>query len=310
MRSHSIQVINAPSILGLRPTGVENLPGALLSAGLLKELQTGQPVKEVPALNGIYSAERDRDTKCLNTQSINQFSQTLAELVRAAVSNKSFALTLGGDCSILLGVMVGLRSIGKFGLLFIDAHADFYSPETSTTGEVADMDLAIVCGRGPLELTDIGGLKPYVEEKNIIHMGQRDQEETIRYRSPDIAQTDIKRFDLPAISKAGIDLTVSAMMDHVSTMDVDGFWIHFDTDSLSDDLNPAVDYRIPGGLSFGDVELICRALTSTGKAVGMSITCFNPSLDVDGSIARNIVGSLGRMFNRRSPDSLLLAPDS
>jgi arginase len=293
----NIQIISAPSILGLRPTGVEKLSTSLLSNGLAEKAGIVSPVIEAPDLNGQYDPKRDAETQCLNTDLIVQFSKSLAPLVQSTVKDKSFALVPGGDCSILIGVMAGLKPLGKFGLLFIDAHADFYSPETSITGEVADMDLAIVCGRGPDALTNIDGLQPYVEEKHVIHMGQRDQEETVIHHSPDIAKTEIKRFDLQTVSKNGIGRTLTDILNYVANMNVDGFWIHFDTDSLSDEINPAVDYRLPGGLKFDEVELICGTMMETGQVVGMSVTCFNPTLDRDGMISKNITESLGRMLD-------------
>jgi arginase len=293
-----IQIISAPSILGLHPTGVEKLPDALMLAGLTNQLNVTAQVTEIRSLNEIYSPIRDRVTRCLNTQLINSYSRKLAQTIGPVVNNRTFALTLGGDCSILIGIMAGLKKAGKFGLLFIDAHADFYSAEASTTGEVADMDLAIVCGKGPSELADIDKLRPYVEEQNVIHVGQRDRDETKKYHSPDIAKTAIKRFDLSFIRENGVEEVVKGIIDHTKTMNLDGYWIHFDTDSLSDELNPAVDYRLPGGLSFTEVELIAGSLMGTGKVVGMTVTCFNPELDKDGSIAKNIVDCLNGMLNR------------
>jgi arginase len=78
---------------------------------------------------------------------------------------------------------------------------------------------------------------------------------------------------------------------------VDGFWIHFDTDVLADEINPAVDYRLPGGLQFQEVEYIMRSLMQSTAVVGIDVTIFNPRLDVEGEISRKIVESLGRTFS-------------
>ncbi|GAB2564283.1 hypothetical protein GCM10027190_11990 [Spirosoma areae] len=86
-------------------------------------------------------------------------------------------MVLGGDCSILLGCMLALKEIDHFGLAHIDAHADFYQPEAEPTGEAASMDLALVVGRGPDLLTDIGHQRPHVQEKHVVQLGQRDAEE-------------------------------------------------------------------------------------------------------------------------------------
>ena len=85
-----------------------------------------------------------------------------------------FPLVLGGDCSNIIGIMLALRRAGRFGLVFIDGHADFYQPEAEPSGEVASMDLAIVSGRGPTVLTDIEGLKPLVRDADIVAFGFRD----------------------------------------------------------------------------------------------------------------------------------------
>src|SRR5688572_28567975 len=194
-----IQILSAPSILGLQPTGVEQLANALLNTGRLDKLESVEPVIEVPTLNVHYNKNRDPKTKCLNPVAIHDFSRVLMRHIAEQIDKSNFPLVLGGDCSILIGIMPGLKSKGNFGLIFLDAHADFYEPAQSTTGEVADMDLAIVTGRGPDILTDIDNLKPYVEDKNVIQVGQRDAEQTKEYGSQDIRKTGIRIFDFATI---------------------------------------------------------------------------------------------------------------
>lgn len=295
-RSH-IRIIQAPSILGLRSAGVERLGETLLHNGLAEKLHVKHPAVQVPTLNDRYSSHRDPVTHCLNPQLIRDFSLTLSPVITGAVKEKHFPLVLGGDCSILLGIMAGLRSTGRHGLIFIDAHADFYSPETSVTGEAADMDLALVTGHGPELLTNINGLRPYVAEDQVVHIGQRDEEETISYKSPDIRNTAIHRFDLAEITNSGIDAVTSRVLELVDTIAAGGYWIHFDTDVLADDLNPAVDYRLPGGLRYEQVEYLVKELLRSGKMTGMSVTIFNPNLDPGGKIAAALAQSIGKMFS-------------
>ena len=95
-------------------------------------------------------------------------------------------MVLGGDCSILIGTLLSLRRSGRYGLFFIDGHADFYQPQASTTGEVADMDLAIVSGRGPDILTNIDNLKPLVRDEDVVVFGYRDAEQSAGYGSQDV----------------------------------------------------------------------------------------------------------------------------
>jgi len=292
----SVEIISAPSILGLRPSGVENLPYSLLHAGLAKRLNA--QVKHVHALNADYNVKRDPQTHCLNPSAIRDFSLQLSKAVTAAVR---FPIVLGGDCSILLGIMPALKAKGQFGLIFLDAHADFYEPVKSVTGEVADMDLAMVTGRGPMLLTNINGLRPYVKDEHVVHIGQRDEEETERYGSQDIRETAIKCFSLKDIERDGIDQVIAGIVQYMQTLQLHGYWIHFDTDVLSDEINPAVDYRLPGGLFFEQVTQIIQQLMAADNMIGMSVTCFNPKLDADGSIAKGINDCIANAILNKAP---------
>ncbi|RZK57720.1 MAG: arginase family protein, partial [Pedobacter sp.] len=220
------------------------------------------------------------------------FSIRLCEQLEAELRNENFKLVLGGDCTILLGIMPALKAKGEYGLLYLDAHADFYQPDKSTTGEVADMGLAMVTGRGPEVLTNINNLKPYVRDENVIHIGQRDAEEAKSYGSQDIKTTSIKCFDLNKIRIDGLESISDEIIALTANVPVEGFWLHFDTDVISDDENPAVDYRLPGGLTFEETSKLLTRLLLTDKIVGMSVTIFNPQLDHDGEIAEKITACL------------------
>jgi len=284
----NIQIILASSILGLKPTGVEKLGQSLIDTGRFDNFLFAKPMIEISNLNEEYSTTRDAMTNCLNTQSIHDFSITLMHCIAEQIDKSSFSIVLGGDCSILIGILPGLKTKGRYGLIFLDAHADFYEPEKSPTGEVADMELAIVTGREPKKLSQINNLQPYVEEKNVVHVGQRDHEETKDYDSQDIQKTAIKTFDLHTIESLGIDKVGKNVIHHMNTLDLDGFWIHFDTDVINDDENPAVDYRLKGGLSFNEVSILLQQLMQTEKIKGMSVTIYNPNLDLEGQVAVKI----------------------
>jgi arginase len=193
--------------------------------------------------------------------------------------------------------MQALKIKGNYGIAFLDAHADFYEPSKSITGEVADMDLAIITGRGPAALTNINNGKPYVKDENVLHIGQRDWEETQKYGSQDIRDTIIKCISLADIEKKGLHTIIPEVLQHVRQSATDGFWIHFDTDVLSDAINPAVDYRLPGGLQFDQAEQLIKNLLLTERMTGISVTVFNPALDPDGHIAKSITESIGRAFD-------------
>ena len=293
-----IAVVDAPSILGLKPQGVERLPEALKTKGLIERIGAEYHGRVVPTSS--YSYQRDSETNVLNSKGIRDFSISLSSKIRQEITADFFPLILGGDCSILIGCMLALRKLGNYGLFFIDGHADFYQPSASPTGEVADMDLAIVTGRGPEILTNINGLRPLVKDRHTVAFGYRDVEEQQRNGSQDIKTTGVLTVEWEEIRKSGVMTKSSEVIDKLSETGIDGFWIHLDVDVLDDAIMPAVDYRTPGGLSFGDLSKLLTQVLGSKRAVGMDIAIFNPELDQDGSIAEKLVDSIARGFEEGS----------
>jgi arginase len=282
-------IIEAPSVLGLFPRGVEQLPEALLDAGLAEAI-SARPAGRVPPPP--YDPQRDSVTGVLNATGLREYARALAEAVSTVLDAGDFPIVLGGDCSIVLGSMLALRRRGRHGLLFIDAHADFYQPEAEPNGEAASMDLALVTGRGPQLLVDIDGLGPSVRDEDVVHLGRRDAQEADEAGSRRIEDTAIRVIDLDEVRAQGVQRAAAAAVGHLTRDELDGFWIHVDCDVLDDAVMPAVDYRIPGGLSWDELEAAVRLAVGSGRAVGIEITIFNPRLDGDGSIADALVRCL------------------
>ena len=202
-----------------------------------------------------YNPNRDMSTLLLNPEAIRVFSLQLAERVTSVLNKKQFPVVLGGDCSILIDNLLALKRIGgsRYGLFFIDGHSDFYQPEASPTGEVADMELAIVSGRGPDILTNIDGLKPLVRDEDIVVFGCRDEEQAASYGSQNVHETNMHVFDLEQVRKSGITRAASLAIEKLMKDDLVGFGIHLDVDVLDNVIMPAVDYHLDGGLCFSDL---------------------------------------------------------
>jgi arginase len=129
-------IVEAPSILGLFPKGMEKLPDALLGAGLAERLGAQHAGRVEPPA---YDPQRDPETLMLNPHKVANYAVALADKVGPIIDRGLFPVVLGGDCSILLGNLLALRRRGRYGLLFLDGHADFYQPEAEPSGEVASM---------------------------------------------------------------------------------------------------------------------------------------------------------------------------
>lgn len=285
-RSHAI--IEAPSTLGLTGDGVEALPERLLELGLADRIgarRTGRLA--VPPKN----PTPDPETLTLNAHALAQWSPKLADAVEAVLDSGDFPIVLGGDCTILLGPMLALRRRGRFGLLFIDGNADFFQPEAEPRGEGASMDLAFVTGYGPTLITDLEGRKPIVRPEDAVAFGFRDQEDQAEFGSQSLPP-EMPAYDLDTVRRLGVENAASSAIAHLTRAELDGFFIHLDVDVLDDSIMPAVDFRLPDGLSPDELISVLRAALNSGKAVGLEVTIYNPRLDPDGAAGRALVDLL------------------
>jgi arginase len=280
-------VIEAPSILGLKPTGVDRLPTVLLQHGLAAQLHARPAGRVVPAV--AYNAERDPQTLMLNAPGIAEYSVRLADAVADVVDRGEFPILLGGDCSIVLGSMLALRRRGRYGLLFIDGHADFYQPEALTSGEAASMDLGFATGRGPEVLTNLEGLRPLVRDEDVVAFGFRDAQEQREYGSQPLPSAALA-IELSEVRRLGAKLAAQRAVEHLTS--AQGFFIHLDADVVSDALMPAVDYRMADGLSWDELRTVLQTALASGRAVGIEVTIYNPALDTDGSSGRELARTL------------------
>lgn len=198
--------------------------------------------------------------------------------MKYVLDKNKIPVVLGGDCSILIGNLLALRRLDRYGLFFIDGHADFYRPEESPTGEVADMDLAIVSGHGPDILSNLDDLKPLVMEQDIVVFGYRDAAQSAQYECQDIKKpTVMNTLELTDVQRLGLN-AASLAIDRLLKNELSGFWVHLDADVLDDSIMPAVDYRLPGGLTFSELSDLLKLLLVSNRAVGISITTLNPTL--------------------------------
>jgi arginase len=129
------------------------------------------------------------------------------------------------------------------------------------------MELAIVSGRGPDILTNIGGLKPLVRDEDIVGFGCRDEEQAVSYGSQNVHETNMHIFDLEQVRKSGITRASSLAIEKLMKDDLVGFWIHL-VDVLDEVIMPAVDYHLDGGLCFPDLSELLKIVLGSGHRNG------------------------------------------
>ncbi|QQK75443.1 arginase family protein [Salicibibacter cibarius] len=282
-------IIEAPSVLGLYSSGVENLPDALLAAGLADCLGARRVAR---VLSPPYNNRRDPGTLLLNGEGIADYSFNLANVVGDVINAGEFPVVIGGDCSILLGCLLAVKRRERHhGLLYLDGHADFYQPSAEPNGEVASMVLALATGRGPAILSNLENRGALVKDEDVVLFGNRDAEEVEQEGSQRVEDTSINIMDIEKIRTSPVDDCARLAVDHLSQVE-NGFWVHTDADVLNDAMMPAVDYRVPGGLSWDELVVTLNEIASSDKAIGINITIFNPNLDKDGTIADAFTHSL------------------
>lgn len=282
----NIMIVDAPTNLGLLPNGVDGLGAALQAAGLRQGLNAAYTGRVEPLP---YDEQRDPDTRLLNPGGLRDFALQQVAAVGAILDRGAFPLVLGGDDSVLFGNLLALRRRGRYGLVFLDAHYDFYLPEQSPTGQASDSDLALVTGRGPDIIANLDGLRPLVRDEDVALLGSRDADERQELGSPDPRATAMLVLDLAEMRELDVREAAEQAARHVLNAGIEGYWVHLDTDVIDDAVNPAVDYRLPGGLSLEELGDVLRALVAGGRAVGMDVSIYNPALDWDGEAARAIV---------------------
>jgi arginase len=299
----SLEVVMAPSNLGLRPPSPGHEPGtwkapeALRKAGLLNGLM---PARVHQLGRPRYHFEAQVGTRVRNGQEMRHFSESLAHQVGDTLSRGAFPLVLGGDCSILLGCLSGARQDGICGLIHVDGHSDFMHPGDFQPGTVlysaAGMDLALASGRGESLLTDWGqGLRPLVADQHIVQIGEREDGDP-DYAYPDIRQTRITRINVQTALAQGIAATARQAMERLKAERLDRVWLHVDVDVLDQRVMPAVDSPGSPGLNFYQLAALVRSLRASSKIIGADISVFDPELDPEGNYGRELAKCLGRAF--------------
>ncbi len=162
------------------------------------------------------------------------------------------------------------------------------------------MDLAFVTGYGPSPLTDIEGRRPLFRPEDAVAFAYRDHKDQEEYGSQPLPK-ELKALDLPTVRAKGIEAAAREAVDYLSLEGLDGFFIHLDADCLDDAIMPAVDFRVPGGLSWDELTAVLRVALASGKAVGIEITIYNARLDEDGSAGRALADVLAAALGTTAP---------
>jgi arginase len=291
-----ISIVGAPSSIGIRPYADGNprrldlAPNALREQGIVRRLHAHDrgDVVAPPYRELVRPLGRPR-----NEADVVSYSHALASEVAAASATGDFVLALGGDCSIVLGCLLGLRQRHpRIGLVYVDAHADFATPEQSRTGSVASMCLGLAVGRGDTPLARLNGKGPLVRAEDVVLIGRRDEADAPWYGQHDLEPNGVLDLTGAQVRERGSARIAQDALDRLANRPLHGFWVHVDADVLDPTVMPAVDSPEPHGFALNELADLLRPLVRHPAALGLELTIYDPALDPDRSAAARLADVL------------------
>ena len=295
-----IRLIDVPMDFGANRRGVDMGPSALRQAGIKANLSSlGHQVEEEKRLVRVPIADHsdEGDTRVKFLDPIVEGCATLATLVEEASADGAFPLIMGGDHSIAVGTLAGLAKYHRnrqqsWGVVWIDAHADFNTPETSPSGNIHGMSLAASAGLGHPSLTRLGGDFRKVDPDHVVIIGARDidpgEKSNLKAAGVHVfTMADVDRLGMAEVARS----TLKGLLGSV-----DALHVSFDVDSLDPEVAPGVGTPVRGGLTYRELHFLMETLGADGRVASAEVVEVNPILDVRNQTALTAVEMLASLL--------------
>jgi arginase len=298
VRAGKVAVFGVPTAAGASRPGLERGPFALREAGLLRELKArGLTVVNLSDLSLFPSRVDGASPRARNAEVVSCAVRAAGDEMTRAV-REGFPLVIGGDCTIVAGTLAGLRSaLGQpVGLVYLDANADLNTPETSPSGRLSGMALALAMGRGPYEVVSAAGPAPAVLPGHVALVGFRALDAGERGPLGDLGLA------LPsaAARRLGMRTTAALALEGVEN-DGGPLLVHLDVDVIDPAEMPAKNELTPGpGLTVAEVSDLLTALLASPRTVALEVAEYAPERDPERRAAARLVDLLVRAVSRRA----------
>jgi len=277
-----IRIIGVPMDLGQSRRGVDMGPSALRVAGLQSRLkQLGHQVEDVGNIEVRQAEEMpygERRAKYL--KEIAETCLDLARLVEKTLAEGMTPVVLGGDHSIAVGSLSGVANFfrqqhKRIGYLWLDAHGDMNTPDSSPSGNVHGMPLAAILGYGAPELVDLLDFKPKVEPRNVSIVGARDLDSKERRI---IKESGVHVFTMRDIDERGMREVMTEAL-RFATDDTDGIAVDLDMDFVDPEDAPGVGTPVRGGVTYREAHLAMEMIADSEAMVSLEVVEINPVID-------------------------------
>ncbi len=295
----TIELIGAPQDLGQVHRGVDMGPSAVRVAGLVPRLEsmgfTVVDVGNVACSTMATASEGEAHARYLDH--VVQDSELLATAVEKAVRAGHFPLVIGGDHSVAIGTLGGVASVEpRQGLLWIDAHADSNTPETSPSGNIHGMPVAVILGDGPASLVNVAGVTPKALEDHTVLLGLRsvDREEAERVRD-----SKMTYFTMHDVDQRGVAALIEEAVAVLTADGVERVHLSFDADAIDPREAPGTGTPVRGGFSYRESHLMMELLAEADIITSADFSEVNPVLDEHNKTAELIVHLISSLAGQR-----------
>ena len=292
-----VTIIGVPMDLGQTRRGVDMGPSAIRYAGVTERLERlGYSIYDEGDLT-IDFVHEDKDaegkTNLKNLKTVTESNEKLGQKVDHEISLNRFPLVLGGDHSIAIGTLAGVsKHYENLGVIWYDAHGDLNTGETSPSGNIHGMSLAVSLGLGHPALTNIGGYAPKVKPENVVIIGARDLDPGEKKL---IKEIGIKVYTMHEIDRLGMTKVMSETIDYLKER-TDGVHLSLDLDGLDPNDAPGVGTPVAGGISYRESHLAMEMLQESGMLTSAEFVEVNPILDEKNTTANVAVALMGSLF--------------
>jgi len=287
--SRAVTVIGVPLDLGAGRRGVDMGPSAFRVADVDQRIrELGYEVEDAGDVHVPIAETKDPGNPRLKyLKEIRETCEGLRDQVAAVLGRGRVPVVLGGDHSIAMGTIAGVsRHFAarneRIGLVWFDAHGDANTPETSPSGNIHGMPMAVALGLGEAELVGLGGRVPMVEGARAAIVGLRDVD---RAERANVRATGIGAFTMRDVDERGMRLVMEEAIKRASAGTA-GIHVSFDLDAMDPDYAPGVGTPAPGGLSYREAHLAMEMLADTGRVLSVELVEANPILDHGNTTAR------------------------
>ena len=280
--AQKIRIIGVPMDLGASRRGVDMGPSALRVAGLQARIkQLGQQVEDIGNISVKQPEEMSYGEKRAKyLAEIADACKDLATIVEKTLDESMMPVVLGGDHSIAAGSLSGVaghfkKKEKKIGLIWLDAHGDINTPESSPSGNVHGMPLAAAMGYGATELVELEGFKPKVEPQNISLVGIRDLDS---HEKKLAKKSGVHVFTMRDIDERGMREVMSDALKYAMD-DTDGISVSLDMDFVDPSDAPGVGTPVRGGVTYREAHLAMEMIADTEAMVSLEVVEINPVID-------------------------------